>query len=195
MFNIAVADDTNDLKKSIFDISNYEAKFSQQVKNATGQVLQDGEGSIKLLRPNYFRMDIETPSEALILANGKEIYNYDEMLEQVTVYSQGSQMVNSPFLLLISQDNELWNKYTVTRKDNSKHQKTYEIVSNNQEGLIKSFVVTLNRHNLLQEIVITENDERQNIYKFSDIKTNKLSSDDFKYAIPERISIDDQRQK
>ena len=54
----AQAGDADTLKASIFKLKGFKADYTQKVVSAQGKVLQTGSGSIEMLRPNLFRMDI-----------------------------------------------------------------------------------------------------------------------------------------
>ena len=76
------------------------AKFSQEVKDNQGAVIQEVEGTMQLQRPNKFRWDYNKPYQQQIISDGKEVFLYDTDLEQVTIRSLSQTLGTSPAALL-----------------------------------------------------------------------------------------------
>ena len=187
----AQAGDADTLKASIFKLKGFKADYTQKVVSAQGKVLQTGSGSIEMLRPNLFRMEVVEPGEALLLADGSNVYNYDEMLEQVTIYRQENAVGDSPFMLLVSEDQALWASYNIKMVAPN----SYEVTPKNKAGLTKGFRIDLDPAATIKRLVITESDGRTNSYEFKGLAGVVPQALDFKYSIPEGLTVDDQRSK
>jgi outer membrane lipoprotein carrier protein len=72
------------VKDYLRGLNSLQADFRQITLAADGGEMIESSGTFYLLRPNRFRWDYETPSEQLIVADGKRIYVYDKELNQVT---------------------------------------------------------------------------------------------------------------
>jgi len=94
-------------------LNSLQANFRQITLAADGGEMIESRGTFYLLRPNRFRWDYETPSEQLIVADGKRIYVYDKELEQVSHRSQKAILDGTPAQLLAS--NEPPEKYFTMR--------------------------------------------------------------------------------
>ena len=187
----AVAGDREVLHKMIFEKKSLSVNFAQTVFSADNKVLQEQSGQLFLLRPNYFRMDTVEPDTSTIVADGSDVYSYDEMLEQVTIYSFRQQLDRSPLMLVISDDESLWNEYSVTRGSMD----SFTVMPKNQNANVKSMSLSFGQDNGLKELRFVENDGKYSIYNFTPIKDSELTPSDFKYAIPEGVTVDDQRSK
>ena len=80
-------------------MNTLHAQFEQQVITSDGEVQDGSAGEVWLQRPKLFRWEYGGEFPELVVADGKNIWIYDEVLEQVTVRNQ-SQAVNSPLSLL-----------------------------------------------------------------------------------------------
>lgn len=187
----AAAGDDTLLHKMIFEQKSFSADYAQTVYSSDNRVLQEQSGQLFLLRPNYFRMDTVEPDSATIVADGHDVYSYDEMLEQVTIYGFEQQVVNSPLMLIISDDSKLWNGYTVTR---SAHD-TFSVMPKSKNGNVQSMTVKFSEDNRLSELRFEEKDGKYSVYSFTPMKDSSLTPSDFKYVIPEGVTVDDQRSK
>lgn len=184
------AADNDILLQKLFDLTSYKANFEQTVTDSSGKVLQSSEGNLSMLRPNYFRMEITSPDESILSADGNAVYSYDELLEQVTIYDFSKQVADSPLMLLITKDPKVWVNYNVKSISTDNFVITPKVAS----GLIKSMELKL-ENSILTNLVVTELDGKANSYVFKSPSTAQLNESDLKFTIPKGVDIDDQRSK
>ena len=72
---------------------------------------------------------------------------------------------------------------------------SYEVTPKNKAGLTKSFKIDLDPAATIKSLVITESDGRTNSYEFKGQAGVVPQALDFKYSIPEGLTVDDQRSK
>lgn len=191
-----------ELKDIIFKQKAYFANFNQVITNNDKKILQELEGELRLLRPNYMSMKVISPDETELLSDGKDIYSFDAMLEQVTIYSYDDSNFSSPIMLLVSEKEQIWNKYNFVKlsKDELENEKldsnsmVYSVNSKDNSGLINSMKLYFT-NDLISKVQIVEKDGKTNTYSFKNINTNEVKMEDFKFDIPEGVTVDDQRVK
>ncbi len=85
------------------------ANFSQVVIDEEGNLddAASSAGIFLLERPGKFRWQVATPNELLILADGKNLWNYDIELEQATVKAIDETLTNTPAMLLSGESDVL----------------------------------------------------------------------------------------
>lgn len=88
------------LERFSADMNSLHARFEQQVISSDGSVQDGSSGQVWLQRPKLFRWEYGGDFPELVVADGKNIWIYDETLEQVTVKGQSESAVNSPLTLL-----------------------------------------------------------------------------------------------
>ena len=81
-------------------LETLHAGFSQVVVSGDGTVQDRSEGEVWLSRPGRFRWEYGGDFPELVVADGKRIWVYDEVLEQVTVKDQSEAETGSPLSLL-----------------------------------------------------------------------------------------------
>ena len=75
----------SELLKLLNNIKFIHADFTQTMINKSGDVLQEQSGVIQLKKPNLLSWQVSKPDHLLIIIDGKNIWNYDIDLEQITV--------------------------------------------------------------------------------------------------------------
>jgi outer membrane lipoprotein carrier protein len=81
-------------------LQTFQAEFSQTVVDASGEQVQNSRGTVWIQRPGRFRWDYRTPYRQLIVADGKQLWTWDEDLEQATVKPVGEALSTTPAMLL-----------------------------------------------------------------------------------------------
>lgn len=94
-------------------LKGLHAEFSQVVINADGGVESEGAGEVWLMNPDRFRWSYGGEFPELIVADGTNVWLYDESLDQVTVKPQSAEAGDSP-LLLLTDPGSLDDKFSVT---------------------------------------------------------------------------------
>ena len=191
-----------ELKDIIFKQKAYFANFNQVITNNDKKILQELEGELRLLRPNYMSMKVISPDETELLSDGKDIYSFDAMLEQVTIYSYDDSNFSSPIMLLVSEKEQIWNKYNFVKLSNDElenekldsNSMVYSVNSKDNSGLINSMKLYFT-NDWISKVQIVEKDGKTNTYSFKNINTNEVKMVDFKFDIPEGVTVDDQRVK
>lgn len=88
------------LEKFSEGLETLHARFEQRVISSDGMVEDTSSGEVWLQRPALFRWDYGGEYPERVVADGKNIWIHDEVLEQVTVKNQSDTAVDSPLMLL-----------------------------------------------------------------------------------------------
>jgi len=99
----APVDKADQLLNDFFNnTKSLKANFSQITLDDKGQQIepQASTGVFVLERPGKFRWQVEEPSVLLLIADGKNFWNYDVELEQVIVKPINQSLSNTPAMLL-----------------------------------------------------------------------------------------------
>jgi outer membrane lipoprotein carrier protein len=82
-------------------LDSLRGTFVQEVRDPEGRVVDTSSGSIALQAPRLFRFEYTQPFPQLIVADGDDVWIYDQDLAQVTVRSQSQEEAHSPLTVLI----------------------------------------------------------------------------------------------
>lgn len=122
------AADADALDRFYTDTRTLTGRFTQTVRDASGAVTEQSQGSFAIERPGRFRWDYEAPYEQTIVADGRELWVYEPDLDQATVRPIDEQTADAPGLLLsgarfprelfeVSTQADGWLLLTPRRKD------------------------------------------------------------------------------
>ncbi len=89
-----------ELERFASELKNFQADFAQTVISQDGRIQDRTEGQVWLQTPDKLRWVYGGEFPELIVADGHNIWIYDESLEQVTVKPQSEDSADSPLMLL-----------------------------------------------------------------------------------------------
>lgn len=189
--SLSVWADNKDKDKEILQhrldkIDGFYANFSQDVKTADNQSVQQGKGELWVTRPNYFNWTMNEPDETIIISDGKNMWVYTPAVEQVSVMNLEKAVDNRLMLLITDSHNPIWDVYDVSRKKDSFTLKPTDDSNQN-------FVISVLPTGMISNFTIIEEDGQRSFYDLSHQVLGKVELDKFKFTPPEGVSIDDQR--
>ena len=190
MASMAWANADIELQNRLNKVSVLSADFAQTVMSANGSNVQQGNGKLRIKRPNLFRMDTKSPQETQIIADGKTLWFYDPFVEQVTANWVKDAVNNTPFVLLTSNDKSHWAQYTVEQKDDR-----FVLKPKAKNSNIKQFDIRIDSNGVLKGFSTIEKDGQSNQYILRNITNQNLDGSLFKFTVPKGIELDDQRKK
>ena len=88
------------LERFTSELERLQADFTQTVKTQDGRVQDQTQGKVWLQNPDKLRWVYSGEFPEIIVADGKNIWIYDESLEQVTVKPQSDRTTDSPLMIL-----------------------------------------------------------------------------------------------
>ena len=195
IINISATDNAENSKSALMEklakIEFFSAEFNQQIFDEAGNELQQGSGSLSVSKPNLVNWQTIMPDESLIVSDGENLWFYDPFVEQVSVYTLESAIANTPILLITSNDEKLWQDYSVSQLSDNR----YLVTANNENSRVKSL-----------ELSFAKNDNKVELSAFNILDaTGQLSvitlkhlnkapkPNLFKFTVPEGVYLDDQR--
>lgn len=91
---------TEQLQQFIKQVPTATGQFSQQRVEESGTPQNTQSGLFAFKRPGQFRWDVQKPYQQLIVSDGKQVYQYDPDLAQVTQRSVDASLGASPAAIL-----------------------------------------------------------------------------------------------
>lgn len=101
------------LERFANELIRFQAEFTQTVKSQDGRIQDQSQGRVWLQSPDKLRWVYSGDFPEVIVADGKNIWIYDESLEQVTVKPQSDQGTDSP-LMILADVSQLDQQFQVT---------------------------------------------------------------------------------
>ncbi len=170
------------------DLETLHARFDQQVISADGSVRDGSSGQVWLRRPQLFRWEYGGDFPELVVADGKNIWIYDEMLEQVTVRNQSQTALNSP-LTLLTDIGQLEEQFEVREVGEADGLQLLELRSRSEESDFERILLGL-RDDSLHLMVMEDAFGLRTEVKFQQIQKNpELDSGLFTFEPPESADV------
>jgi outer membrane lipoprotein carrier protein len=187
---IAVADQAEALQKKLARLTSFQASFDQTVVDASNKLIQQGEGMLSLKQPSLFRFETLSPEPNLFIGDGKTLWFYAEMLDQVSIYDAKEQVQKTPFVLLTSHDPKLWAQYQVTGAEEQ-----FDIIPKDSGNAVKKLSLQFSGL-ALSRMTVTDSNGQNSTFDFNLVQYNTpLASELFEFTIPASAEVDDQRVK
>ncbi len=187
----AATEQADALKNKLARLYSYQASFVQTVVDAKNQpVQQAGEGMLTLKQPSLFRFETLSPEPNLFIGDGKTLWHYNELLEQVSLYDAKKEVNRTPFVLLTSNDASLWQQYEVQGEGQK-----FVITPKNKDNPVRQLTLTFAGVGLSHMAVLDNNGQRSD-FEFLAIQNNvDIEASLFKFVTPKGVEVDDLRNK
>ncbi len=104
---LASASGLEDLQRFYREIKSYSAHFEQTVVDEKMTLLERSSGEFSIQRPGKFRWHYATPSEQLIVGDGKQVWIYDVELEQIIHRQSAESAITQTPAMLLSGEGDL----------------------------------------------------------------------------------------
>ena len=179
------------LMAKLAKIEFFSAEFSQKIFDETGNELQQGSGLLSVSKPNLVNWQTTLPDESLIVSDGSNLWFYDPFVEQVSVYTLESAIANTPILLITSNNEQLWQDYTVSQLTDNR----YLVTATNENARVKSLELSFaNVENSIELSSFNILDATGQLSVITLEQSNtKPKQSIFQFTVPEGVYLDDQR--
>ena len=99
----AISEARQRLNNFFTQVHNMKGNFVQQVYNKQEKIIDTAKGTMTLQRPGKFNWKYSSPEPQLIVSDGRNIWLYDQDLDQVTVKPLSSSVNNAPAAILMQR--------------------------------------------------------------------------------------------
>jgi outer membrane lipoprotein carrier protein len=182
----SVADDL--ISNYFTDLESFQGAFVQTVTDVNGEVVQNAEGNVWIQRPGRFRWDYEIPYRQQIVADGEQIWTYDEDLEQATVREIDEALSSTPAMLLSSY-RPLAEVMDWKQTSSEAGTTWYRLGPKQQDASIEELFIAFENSELAL-IRVLDGFGNQTEIRFSEGSRNQdISPERFRFTIPEGTDI------
>ena len=178
----------SDLEAFSNGLRNLQLEFSQVVKSQDGSIQDKTHGNAWLKSPDKLRWVYAGEFPETIVADGLNVWIYDEVLEQVTIKPQSNRVADAP-LLILADISQLDQQFLVAELGDFEDMHLLELRSRESESEFERILMGLNDNGIRMMIMEDAFGLRTEIH-FSNIVTNaELSEDLFKFTPPEGTDV------
>jgi outer membrane lipoprotein carrier protein len=186
--SLANASPVSDLNTKLTSLETISAHFTQTVYDQNNQVLSKSTGSLVLMRPNKFRFSIDAPSAQLTVSDGKTLTTYQPDLQQVTISPLPKNTYQTPLSILSGEQGGLQKAFMVTENGNS-----FILIPKDKNSNFQKIQLVF-QGDLLTSMTLWDNFSQKTNLAFSDV-SQLLPSDKnlFSFMPPKGVDIIDNR--
>ncbi|CAG9296572.1 outer membrane lipoprotein chaperone LolA [Celerinatantimonas diazotrophica] len=186
---LVMANPASDLRHKLEKISHFGADFSQTVISPEGKVIHRGKGHFVIAKPGKLHWQETHPGHDEIISDGKTIWYYSPMVEQVTIYNTSQAIVHTPFILLTDQREKTWKQYQVKQHDG-----VYTVSSKDPSQLV-TFSLSFGKTGNIREFTVVDGQGQHSEFKLTHFNLHPdIQPGIFSFKVPKGTQIDDQRQ-
>ncbi|VFP82923.1 outer membrane lipoprotein chaperone LolA [Candidatus Erwinia haradaeae] len=185
---IVHADTISVLQQRLNKVTSFYADFHQKVKDRQNSILQEGDGHLWVERPNHFYWYLSEPNENIVISDGKTIWHYTPCMEQVSIYSMQQVIHRTPFILISCNDLRYWRQYHILKQGDNFCFTPKSLFNN-----LQTFSINVSQSGIINTLSIVEQDGICIKYVLNKQKIHAVSSDKFRFIIPDGVTVDDQR--
>lgn len=167
-------------------LSGLNATFLQYELVEGNERLDPNSGHVWMQSPDKFRWHYFDPIEQLIVADGKQVWVYDEDLEQVTVKAQSNQL--NPIYVIINDDKSQQH-YHIKHEINNQGIDWISLTPKEASDEVKTVWLAI-KDKQVRQIKVVNNFSQTMVFEFSEIKKNPdFEKGLFTFVPPEGVDV------
>lgn len=186
--NAVTSDARARLNNFFTGVSSLQGSFTQQVYSKKGKVIQNSTGLISMSRPGKFRWVYKTPDPQVIVGDGKNIWVYDEDLEQVTIKPMTQAMSSAPIAILTRKQSPDA-QFVVQPIKGSGGLDWFQLTPRKQSKDFRYIEIGLDKNGGMRQMVMHDQLGQKTVVKLN-AKTNvPISGSTFYFKIPQGVDV------
>ena len=178
----------SELERFTSGLRSFKADFTQTVKSQDGRVQDQTHGQIWLQTPDKLRWVYGGEYPETIVADGANIWVYDESLEQVTVKPQSDNATDSP-LMLLADISLLDEQFAVAELGDFDEMSLLELKSLDDESEFERILLGLDAEGIRLMAMEDAFGQRTEIHFDNILKNSPVEPQLFKFEPPEGADV------
>jgi outer membrane lipoprotein carrier protein len=178
----------SELERFASGIDRFQADFTQTVKSQDGRVQDQTRGKVWLQSPDKLRWVYTGEFPETIVADGSNIWIYDESLQQVTVKPQSDQAADSPLMILVDVS-QLDGQFQVTELGDFEGMLLLELKSLDDESEFERILLGLDSNGIRMMAMEDAFGLRTEIYFENMLKNPPADPQLFEFTPPEGADV------
>jgi outer membrane lipoprotein carrier protein len=178
----------SELERFTTGLDRFQASFTQTVKSQDGRIQDQTAGKIWLQNPDKLRWVYSGDFPETIVADGDNIWIYDESLQQVTVKPQSLQASNSP-LMLLGDISQIDQQFQVTELGDFEDMLLLELKSLDSESEFERILLGLSEDGISMMAMEDAFGQRTEIHFTDSMRNLALEPELFIFTPPEGADV------
>ena len=177
-----------ELERFANQLESFQAEFKQTVKSQDGRIQDQTGGIIWLESPDKLRWVYTGEFPEIIVADGQNIWVYDESLDQVTVKPQSDKSTNSP-LMILTDVSQLDEQFQVTELGDIEDMLLLELKSLDDESEFERILLGMNGDGIRMMAMEDAFGQRTEVHFENIVMNPTIDPGLFRFEPPEGVDV------
>ena len=177
-----------ELERFTNGLERFQAEFTQTVRSQDGRVQDQTHGDVWLQSPDKLRWVYTGDFPETIVADGNNIWIYDESLQQVTVKPQSDQTSDSP-LMVLADASRIDQQFNVAELGDFEDMLLLELKSLDAEAEFERILLGLDSSGIRMMAMEDAFGQRTDIHFENSLRNSPQDADLFKFTPPEGVDV------
>lgn len=173
------------LQKALLSIESLQGSFTQKQYSESGDLLTQSSGHFMLLRPGFFRWEIQHPDNQLIVADPHYLWHHDLDLETVTRRPANASGEMAPLKILGGDYASLRDDYTISAAEAG----AFTLIPRNDNAGFSALALAIHEGSLSRMNVTDELGQTITIEFFEVDSKTPLTPATFAFSPPEDADL------
>jgi outer membrane lipoprotein carrier protein len=178
----------SELERFASGLDRFQADFTQTVKSQDGRIQDQTHGKVWLQSPDKLRWVYLGEFPETIVADGNNIWIYDESLQQVTVKPQSDQAADSPLMILVDVS-QLDQQFQVTEMGDYEEMLLLELKSLDSESEFERILLGLSSDGIRMMAMEDAFGQRTEVRFENMLKNPPTEPQQFEFTPPEGVDV------
>ena len=187
-FSSASGPARSELEKFSAGLKSVQLDFTQVVKSQDGRIQEETHGSAWLQSPDRLRWVYAGDFPETIVADGSNVWIYDEALEQVTIKQQSDRVADAP-LLILTDVSQLDQQFLVAELGDFEDMHLLELKSREEESQFERILMGLDATGIRLMIMEDAFGQRTEIHFKNIVRNVDLDPQLFSFTPPEGTDV------
>ena len=188
--SVYAASDAREKLNSFFtSVNTMQGSFIQQLYSKEGKVRETTKGHLYIQRPGRFRWVYSQPDPQEIISDGKNIWIYDQELDQVTVKALDSTITSTPAAILM-QKNIPDSQFKVTEMESkASGWDWFYLEPHRKNADFKAVQLGLDKHGSLKQMVLYDKIGQKTVITFNATANQPINAQKFSFVPPAGVDV------
>jgi len=185
----AATDARKQLNHFFTSVSTMQGSFTQQLYSKKGKVRETTKAQLYIQRPGKFRWIYKQPEPQQIISDGKNIWIYDEELDQVTVKPLTQAIANTPAAILM-QKSIPDSQFKVTQMDaTTSGWDWFYLKPHRANADFRAIQLGMDKQGNLKQMVLYDKIGQKTVITFNTSSNKPISPSRFNFKPPAGVDV------
>lgn len=185
----AASDARNHLNRFFGDVNSMQGSFTQQVYSKKGVVIDTAQGQLFLTRPGKFRWVYVSPEPQQIVSDGKNVWVYDEELDQVTVKPLTKAMESTPAAVLMNKTVPDKHFQITEMDDKTGGWDWFYLKPLRKSSDFRAIQLAMNNVGTLKQMVLYDHIGQKTVITFNTKENVAINANQFIFQLPAGVDV------